>query len=62
MQTQYSVLGFRFDLYFYDYKLAVEVDEFGDCDRDRYNEEKREKKLKEELGCKFIRINPDKNN
>ena len=25
MQTQYSVLGYRIDLYFHDYKLAAEV-------------------------------------
>ena len=29
MQTQYSVLGYRIDLYFYDCKLTIEVDEFG---------------------------------
>ena len=27
MQTQYNVLSFRIDLYFYDYKLAIEIDE-----------------------------------
>ena len=27
MQTQYSVLGCRIDLYFHEYKLAIEVDE-----------------------------------
>ena len=27
MQTQYSVLGYRIDLYFHKYKLAIEVDE-----------------------------------
>ena len=26
MQTQYSILGYKIDLYFHDYKLAVEVD------------------------------------
>ena len=29
MQTQYSVLGCRIDLYFHDYKVAIEVDENG---------------------------------
>ena len=29
MQTQYSVLGYRIDLYFHEYKLAIEVDELG---------------------------------
>ena len=27
MQTQYSVLGYRIDLYFHKHKLAIEVDE-----------------------------------
>ena len=27
MQPQYSVLGYRIDLYFHDYKRAIEVDE-----------------------------------
>ena len=29
MQTQYTVLGYRIDLYFRKYKLAIEVDELG---------------------------------
>ena len=29
MQTQYSVLGYRIDLYFHKYRLAIEVDELG---------------------------------
>ena len=29
MQTQYSVLGYRIDLYFRDYKLAIENDRKG---------------------------------
>ena len=33
MQTQCSVLGYRIDLYFHDYKLAIEVDEKGHPDR-----------------------------
>ena len=32
MQTQYSALGFRIDLYFYDYKLAIEIDKNGHSD------------------------------
>ena len=27
MQTQYTVLNYRIDLYFHKYKLAIEVDE-----------------------------------
>ena len=33
IQTQYNVLGYRTDLYFHDYKLAIEIDENGDNDR-----------------------------
>ena len=33
MQTQHSVLGYRVDLYFHKYKLAIEVDELGHNDR-----------------------------
>ena len=38
MQTQYSVLGYRIDLYFHKYKLTIEVDELGHADRDLSNE------------------------
>ena len=33
MQTQYSVLGYRIDLYFHKYKLAIEVDGLGHVDK-----------------------------
>ena len=29
IQTQYSVLGYRIDLYFHEYKFVIEVDELG---------------------------------
>ena len=32
MQTQYNVLSYRIDLYFPDYKLAIETDENGHSD------------------------------
>ena len=32
MQTQYSVLRYKIDLYFHGYNLAIEVDELGDND------------------------------
>ena len=59
MQTQYSVLGYEIDLYFHDYKLAIKVDEKGHKDRNIDHEIKRQKALQKELGCGFIRINPD---
>ena len=33
MQTQYNVLGYRIDLYFYDYELAIVIDKNGHSDR-----------------------------
>ena len=62
MQTQYSVLGYRIDLYFHDYRLAIEIDEKGHTDRNTNDEIQRQKALEKELGCEFIRINPDKEN
>ena len=59
MQTQYSVLGFRTDLYFHKYKLAIEVHELGHTDRNNNSEIERQKKLERELNCVFIRISPD---
>ena len=59
MQTQYSVLGYRIDLYFHKHKLAIEVDELGHADRNRSNKIERQKVLEKELDCMFIRINPN---
>ena len=58
----YSVLGYRIDLYFHKYKLAIEVDELGHVDTNRSNEIERQKALEKELDCVFIRINPDEKN
>ena len=51
---QHSVLGYWID--FPEHKLAIQVDEKGHTDRNERKENEREEK---ELGCKFIRINPD---
>ena len=59
MQTQYTVLGYRIDLYFHKYKLVIEVDELGHNDRNIDYEIQRQKALERELNCVFIRINPD---
>ena len=59
IQTQYSVLGYRIDLYFHEYKLAIEVDELGHNDRNIDYKIQRQKALERELNCVFIRINPD---
>ena len=62
IQSEYCVLRYRINLYFHDLKLAIKVDEFDHCDRDSDDKEDRDKELKKELGCKFIRINPDEEN
>ena len=59
MQTQYTVIGYRIDLYFHEYKLAIEVDELGHADRNVNNEIERQRALERELNCVFIRIDPD---
>ena len=60
MKTQYSVLGYRIDLYFHKVKIAIEVDELGHAEKNLSNEIERQKALEKEVDCVFIRINPDK--
>ena len=60
MHTQHKVLSYSIDLYFHDYKLAIEIDENGNSDRNIDQELKRQKAIGQELGCKFIGIDPDK--
>ena len=59
MQTQYSVLGYRIDLQFHKYKLAIEVGELGHNDRNIDHEIQRQRALERELDCVFIRIDLD---
>ena len=46
MEAQYSVLNYGVDLYFYDYELAIEIDERRHKDVDEYYEKQREKLVK----------------
>ena len=62
MQTQSSALGYRIDLYFHKYKLAIKVDELGHANRNLANEIERQKALEKEFDCVFIRINSDEQN
>ena len=45
MQTQYDVSVYRIDLYFHDYKLAIEIDENGRSDRNINYQIKRQKAI-----------------
>ena len=56
MQTQYTIIGYRIDLYFHQHKLAIEL---GHVDKNLNNEIERQKALERELNCVFIRINHD---
>ena len=49
-------------MYFSEHKLAIEVDEKGHTDRDEKKENEGEEKIKKELGCKIVRINPEAEN
>ena len=59
IQIQYSVLDYRIDHCFHEYKFAIEVDELGHTNRNINSEIEWQKALKKELNCVFIRINPD---
>ena len=59
---QHYALGYRIDMYIPEYKLAIEVDELGHCTRALKGEMERQKRIEEELGCKFIRIVPSREN
>jgi very-short-patch-repair endonuclease len=59
IQAQYSVAGFRIDLYFIDDKVAIECDEHNHNDRCPIYEEERQASIEKELQCKFVRFNPD---
>ena len=58
-EFQKSVSNYRIDLYLPSLKLAIEIDENNHADRDPSYEKAREERIREELGCKFLRINPD---
>ena len=58
MIQQYYIDGFRLDLYFPDYKLGIECDEYGHKNRDVDYEKNREKIIiKDDIT--LIRYNPD---
>ena len=59
MQIQY-VLSYSIDLYFHDCKLTIEIDENGHSGRNIDYEIQSQKAIEQELGFKFIRTEPDK--
>ena len=59
IRIQYTVLGCRIDLYFYEHNFAIEIDDLGHNDRNTDYEIKRKSEIEKELNCVFIRANPD---
>ncbi len=62
IELQKTCGNYRIDLYFPDYKLALEVDEMNHRERDQFEEEQRQKYIETALGCQFIRCDPDDKN
>ena len=61
IKQQHFVLNkYYINYYFREHKLAVEIDEKAYLDRNEGKDKKREKEIKAELDCAFIRINPSK--
>ena len=54
------MLSYRTDLYFHDYELAIKIDENGHNNINIDYKIKRQKAVEQELDCKFIRNDPDK--
>ena len=59
---QYRIGTYYIDLYFPNYKLAIECDEHNHSNRDKTYEKKRQKYIENKLGATFIRFNPDERN
>ena len=55
IQAQYSVLGYKIDLYFHDYTFPIEINENEHGNR-YWLFKKRQKITKDQRCCKFIRI------
>jgi very-short-patch-repair endonuclease len=61
IKKQYRVNKYLIDLYFIDYKIAVECDEEHHKSNIK-NDKEREEIIKKELNCCFIRFTPNKDN
>lgn len=58
-KRQYMCEKYRIDLYFIDYRIAVECDELHHMGKtNKTNDEIRENALKQKLNCEFVRFNP----
>ena len=55
-QFQYSVFQYRIDIYLPDFNIAIEYDENAHKHYTYETQELREMNIKNEIGCKFIRV------
>jgi len=62
MEQQYRIGTYRIDLYFIEYNLCIECDEYNHMDRDMVYETERYNYISTMLKCKWIRYNPDDKN
>ncbi len=60
MVHQYRIEEFKIDLYFPEYKLAIECDEHNHVSYKNNKDSERQLIITQKLGCKFIRFNPNK--
>jgi very-short-patch-repair endonuclease len=58
MIQQYPILDYRIDLYFPEYKIAIECDEHNHSDYSKDNDKKRQQYITNALNCNWIRYNP----
>lgn len=61
-KTQYKVGNYRVDLYLSDSNIAIECDELGHRGYCEVDEAIRQGYIEQELGCTFVRFNPDSEN
>jgi very-short-patch-repair endonuclease len=59
MIAQKYLDGYRIDLYFSKYRIAIECDENDHTNRDKLYEEERKQHIVNKLQCNVIRYNPD---
>ena len=59
IHKQFSIDRYRIDMYFIQYKIALEIDENNHVNRDIIYEEERELFITNKLKCVFIRFNPN---
>lgn len=61
-ERQFKIGSYMIDLYLPTERIAIECDEFNHTQYDQNRESARQEYIVKELGCRFIRFNPDDSN